>query len=145
MCQSRDLLIHVLPKLNNESFYDQGYADDFAILLRDVPLDTLMGLSRSAFHIVELWCNELGLSVNSEKTELVVFTRKYKTARVTGPVFCGKRLHAAQPVEYIGVILDRKLNWSKHLEAQCRTFITTFWLGRRASGRTWGLGQGMIA
>ena len=65
---------------------------------------------RSALRIVMLWCNESVLSVNPEKTELLVFTRKYKTARVTGPVFCRKRLQAAQSVKYLGVILERKLN-----------------------------------
>ena len=116
--------------LNDGSFYAQGYAKDFAILLRDIPVDTLMGLTRSALHMVELWCNESGLSVNPEKTELVVSARKYKTARVTGPVFCEKRLQAAQSVKYLGVILDRKLNWAEHQEAQCTRFITSFWLCR---------------
>ena len=130
----------LLRSLNDESFYSQGYADDFVILYRGAHLDTLMGLTRSALRIVELWCNESGLSVNPEKTELVVFTRKYKTARVTGPVFSGKRLQTAQSVKYLGFILDRKLNWAEHLEAQCRRFTTTFWLCRRGFGRTWGLG-----
>ena len=67
----------LLRRLNDEGFYSQGYADDFVILFRGAHLD--------------LWCYESGLSVNPEKTELVVFTRKYKTARVTGPVFCDKQ------------------------------------------------------
>ena len=48
-------------------------------------------------------------------------------------------------MKYPEVILDRKLNWAEHLEAQCRRFITTFWLCRRAFGRTWCLGPRMTA
>ena len=88
----------LLHRLNDEGFYSQSYADDFVILLRGAHLETFMGLMKSALRIVELWCNESGLSVNPGKTELVVFTMKYKTAGVTGPVFCAKRLQAAQSV-----------------------------------------------
>ena len=49
------------------------------------------------------------------------------------------------PTVYLGVILDRKLNWAEHLELQCARFIATFQLCRRACGRTWGLGPRMIA
>ena len=58
-----------LRRLNDEGFYSLGDADDFVILLKGAHLDTLMGLTRSALRIVELWCNESGLSVNPEKTE----------------------------------------------------------------------------
>ena len=48
-------------------------------------------------------------------------------------------------MKYPEVILDRKLNWAEHLEAQCRRFTTTFWLCRKAFRRTWSLGPIMIA
>ena len=51
---------------------------------------------------------------------------------------------ALQSVKYLGVILNRKINWVEHLEAQCRRFTTTLWLCKRAFGRTRGLWPGMI-
>ena len=39
---------------NDKGFYSLGFADDFMILLRGAHLDTLMGLTSSALHIVEL-------------------------------------------------------------------------------------------
>ena len=42
-------------------------------------------------------------------------------------------------VKYLGVTLDRKLHWNRHLEAQVRRFHAAFWLCRRAFGSTWGL------
>ncbi|XP_018374158.1 PREDICTED: uncharacterized protein LOC108768275 [Trachymyrmex cornetzi] len=42
-------------------------------------------------------------------------------------------------VRYLGVILDKRLNWKLHLEAVCRKACTYFWMCRRTLGQTWGL------
>ena len=39
---------------------------------------TLSGLIHRTIYTVEIWCVKVGLSVNPDKTELVVFTRKRK-------------------------------------------------------------------
>jgi len=39
---------------------------------------TMSGLIYLALHTKDLWCDELGLSVNPDKTGLVAFTRKRK-------------------------------------------------------------------
>ena len=75
---------------------------------------------------------------------MTVFMRKYKVAEIRGPMFRGKRLQISGSVKYLGVILDRKLSWTEHLEVQCRRFLTTFWLCRRTFEGTWGLGPRMI-
>ena len=82
----------LLCKLNEEGFYAQGCADDFVILFGGAHLDPLMGLARTALRQLELWCDASGLTVNPEKTDLAVFTRKYKVAEIRGPMFRGKRL-----------------------------------------------------
>ena len=38
--------------------------------------DTVSGLMQWALSIIEIRCNEVGLSVNPDKTGLVAFTRK---------------------------------------------------------------------
>jgi hypothetical protein len=40
-----------------------------------------------ALHTLEAWCDEVGLSVNLDKTELVVFTRRWKLPRLFEPRF----------------------------------------------------------
>ncbi|XP_033218126.1 uncharacterized protein LOC117173596 [Belonocnema kinseyi] len=135
----------LLRRLNEEGYYSQGYADDFVILVRGAHLETLMGLTRSALRIVELWCDSLGLLVNLEKTKMVIFTKNYKMPKVVAPVFCGGRLTFSDSVKYLGVILDSRLSWAKHLETQCRNFVMTLWMCRRAFGLTWGIGPKMLA
>ena len=132
----------LLCKLNEEGYYAQGYADDFLILFGGAHLDPLIGLARTALRQVVLLCDAPGLTVNPEKTDVAVFTIKYKVTEIRGPMFRGKRLQISGSVKYLGVILGRKLSWMEHLEAQCRRFVTTFWLCQRVSGGTWGLWGG---
>jgi hypothetical protein len=40
--------------------------------------NTVSGLMQWALSTVEIWCSEVGLSVNPDKTGLVAFTRKRK-------------------------------------------------------------------
>jgi len=42
-------------------------------------------------------------------------------------------------VKYLGVILDRKLNWQLHLDAKCNKAIISFYQLRGSIGKTWGI------
>ena len=51
----------------------------------------------------------------------------------------GGQLHLHEDVKYLGVILDSKLNWTKHLESRVKKANAAFVVSRRAVGATWGL------
>ncbi|XP_018303554.1 uncharacterized protein [Mycetomoellerius zeteki] len=42
-------------------------------------------------------------------------------------------------VKYLGIVLDKRLNWKLHLESVCKKASTYFWMCRRTFGQTWGL------
>jgi hypothetical protein len=52
--------------------------------------------------IVQTWCREVELSANADKTLMVLFTNNRKQFK--------------NQVEYLGVILDEKLNWNSHID-----------------------------
>ena len=64
--------------LNDSGIFIIGYADDFAFLVggkcEKVPPDKLM----QRLSGVKNWCENKSLRVNPTKTEIVIFTRKYK-------------------------------------------------------------------
>jgi hypothetical protein len=68
----------LLARLNGGGAYSQGYADDICLLAVGIFPNTVSGLIQWALHTIEMWCDELGLSVNPEKTGLVAFTRRRK-------------------------------------------------------------------
>ena len=67
-----------------------------------------------------------GLKVNLDKTELVILTRKHKVPPSTTPSLAGKRLEVKNSAKYLAVILNRKLNWNKHLDEKIIKFHAAF-------------------
>jgi hypothetical protein len=82
--------------------------------------NTVSGLMQWALLTVETWCNEVGLSVNPDKTGLVAFTRKKKLQGFFEPLFFGVTLSLLGSVKYLCVILDSRLTWREHVEVKVR-------------------------
>ena len=75
----------------------------------------MSGLKQWALHVIEKWCNEVGLSVNPNKTELVVFTMRRKLSGFFEPHFFWVTLSCCRSVK-----LPRgNPGFSADLEAAC--------------------------
>jgi len=61
------------------------YADDVVIQLQGTFPQALFNLIETALSTLSRWTADRGLGVNPEKTELVLFTRKYKIPSLTLP------------------------------------------------------------
>lgn len=129
----------LLRRLNESGFFTTGYADDITILLNGNFEGPLCELMQTALKIVDNWCIEHSLSVNPQKTELLLFTRKRKLGNMKMPKLAGTQLHLTSEVKYLGVVLDPALNWRRHIEAKINKACAAFWQCRRAVGRSWGL------
>ena len=130
---------NLLCTLNSQNFYTIGYADDITILISGKFEGVVCNLMQTALKLVEKWCNEHALSVNPHKTELVLFTKKRKIGKIKQPILFHTPIPFSDKVKYLGIILDKTLNWSKHLEYKTNKACITYWQCRRAVGRTWGL------
>jgi hypothetical protein len=72
------LVVDLIARLNTGGVYCQGYADDICLLAGGKFPNTVSELMQRAVHTVEKCCVEVGLSVNPDKTDLVIFTKKKK-------------------------------------------------------------------
>jgi hypothetical protein len=71
-------LVYVIEDLQKESFLVYGYADDIPNSVKGNFLNTLRDFTINVLKIVHRWCETKGLPVNPLKTNIMVFTRKYK-------------------------------------------------------------------
>lgn len=129
----------LIAALEAEGFTVIGYADDLTVICRGKFLNTLCNSTQRALKIIERWCNDIGLSVNPSKTELVVFTRKRDFTGFKNPIIFGTALERSQSVKYLGLTIDSKLNWKEHINYRISKCIKVFWCCKRAIGRNWGL------
>jgi len=100
-----------LARLNKGGIYAKSYASNICLLVVGKFPNTVTGLMQWALHTVETWCDELGLSVNPDKTGLVAFTRRKKLPRFFEPYLFGTTLRSSTSVKHLGVILDARLTW----------------------------------
>ena len=129
----------LIKKLNNKGFYTVGYADDINILISGSHENMLCTSMRSALKVVEDWCKQYKLSVNPNKTELILFTKKRKLPTLSLPKLLDTTLNLKSEVKYLGVTLDSKLLWNKHLEYTVKKANISLWQCKRLLGKNWGL------
>jgi hypothetical protein len=79
-------------------------------------VSTLCDRMQGALNCVENWCREKGLSVNANKATMVLFTNNKKIGSFYNPTLFGTELRMTDQVKYLGVILNKKLDWKAHRE-----------------------------
>jgi ribonuclease HI len=128
----------LLKWLTQQGIFAQGYADDGVALVVGNILSTICDIMQGILNGVERWCQQMQLSINPEKTEFILFTRRYKPDDVKDIKFYGKSLMLTKQVKYLGVLLDHKLSFKNHVEHKCRKAIMAFHQVRRCTGKIWG-------
>ena len=107
----------------------------WCLVIEHVPI----GLMRHVLGILQAWCESFRLSVNPDKVNVISFTTRYKAKPIRGVQLSGKPLKLGNEAKYLGVTLDSKLNWGKHISKIYAKAINSFWTCRSAFGNTWGL------
>jgi Reverse transcriptase (RNA-dependent DNA polymerase) len=129
----------LLRRLRDQGFWAQDFADDVVVLINGIFLNTVSELMQRALNLVQKWCEEVGLSVNPNKTTVVLFTQNRNLDGYKKPTLFGREIELQNQVKYLGVILDSKLNWISHIDHRLRKTTIALWQCWRAIGKTWGL------
>ena len=115
--------IKIINTLNIEG---NGYADDCSALYGGRRLDHAISRLQKMLDSLTAWGRHCGLTFNPEKSVAVIFTRRQKVAPC--PLYIdGKPIEYKQEVKYLGVTLDSKLHWKKHIDdkiSKAKRFIT---------------------
>lgn len=87
------------------------YADDTLILIPYSSLIEAETFLKEEIENVEQWCENHGLILNREKTQLMSARKKYSDPFPTNIL----GLHVESQLTHLGVIFDEKLNWRTHV------------------------------
>ncbi|XP_063979904.1 uncharacterized protein LOC135163928 [Diachasmimorpha longicaudata] len=98
---------------------------------------------QKALDYVQHWCTSKGLRVNPDKTEMVHITSK-RRGPVKPPSIYNTEQKFSGEVKDLGIWLDKKLSWKKHIAVQTNKVTMTYWACKRMFGSTWGLRPRMV-
>ena len=112
------------------------YADDTAVWEGHKNTKFLVSKMQNAVKYIENWSRNWGLKVSTEKTKLVLFTKKKKLK--IDIKYKGESLVVEKQAKFLGLIFDEKLTWNKHIEyllTKCRKRINIL---KVLAGTSWG-------
>ncbi len=92
---------------------------------------------------MESWWKTKGLSINPEKTELLLFTRKRKTGGVIRLEYQSMKSNLTKEFKYLHAVHYDKIMWKTHMRARMRMGLNALWSCNAFIGRTWGLSPKM--
>ena len=115
------------------------FADDLAIWI-SLPKNKEKQLSdkmNEALNILSNWSKKNCLPINLGKTFYHVFTLAHKTPDIKLQLD-GKNLNPSTEPKYLGMYLDQKMSWQKHVENTARKARMRLNVIKRLAGKQWG-------
>ena len=94
----------LLLKLTEEGCGVSDYADDIAITISARYIDTIRDLIQHTLHTAVNWATNVGLGVNPDKTDVVIFSRKHTTPNIVLLVVRGTPINIFKEAKYLGLI-----------------------------------------
>ncbi len=109
------IYINDMPKINNLLKFVL-YADDANIIINGkTVLEVIQKLNQLSSVLVH-WVDCNGLALNLKKTCYMLFTSR-NVGVIPEIYIAGKKIERKTETRFLGVILDDKLSWSKHISA----------------------------
>ncbi|KAL5271561.1 hypothetical protein ACHWQZ_G001999 [Mnemiopsis leidyi] len=97
----------------------QAFADDLVILIRGICISTIRGIAQLLLNRINSWCYSKGLRLSGIKSTAILFTNKRDITLDKPLKVEDTEVPLVNSTTYLGVTLDRKLNWGPHILAKC--------------------------
>ena len=92
------------------------YADDTSTLLRSKSIQELESIYNKELSYVTDWLNANKLTLNVEKSNLVLFRSTKKAMETLNIKIKGKQIQEKDCTMYLGILIDNKLSWNCHIK-----------------------------
>ena len=107
--------------INRHMVVGQGYADDLAAVFGGRKPEVLVPRMQEVLDELVEWGESCNLSFNPDKTVAVGFTRARKYSFDEQLTIHGQPVRYVEEVRYLGLYLDKRLNWTAHLNNKLAT------------------------
>jgi ribonuclease HI len=117
----------------------RGFADDACITVTARKASTAIPYLQAAIRKAVRWGNNHGLKFSPKKTLAMVFSRQKEYAPPTTHLMLGNhQVPYVETVKYLGIHLDRRLNWNTHITKKVANAKRLLFKMRNSLGITWG-------
>ena len=121
-----------------------GFADDTNLLVFGRNPEANVRQLEAAWETCMRWADSRGMKFAPEKSELIHFNKGRRQwtnqLELTNPGGGTSPVRPKESARFLGVWLDRKLNWKAHLAAVEKKLRTQSYALSRLAASTWGLG-----
>ena len=115
-----------------------AFADDLMDMIGGIDEATMVRIIQNDIRIMERWANDHSLTFSASKTKVMLFTNRRKYRKL--PLFMdGKEIEYVDSFKYLGITLDTKLTFTKHIENISKRAAMTMAQCRRMIAKNWGL------
>ena len=108
------MINELLVTLEQNGYEAIPYVEDTVLMIARRFVDTIRDRMQLALGNVRTWTSGRGLRVNPVKTQVVLFTRRYKPLTFPPMKLNGTELKLKQEAQFLELILDRKLSWKSN-------------------------------
>lgn len=126
-----------LESYDNTSVEAFGFADDSKLVIPGIDFDTIFGIAQDALKIAETWARKCGVSFCPNKCAALFFT-KSQLRPDRALQLNGGAIKWEDNTKYLGIFVDRKLNFRYHIESKITAARRKLMILRRVFEQTWG-------
>lgn len=116
----------------------QGFADDVVLLGWDSNGWHLERKINRALNTIAEWSRKVQLEFNTNKSKLMMCTRKRKMLHIPNVQFIGNRLEYVEEIKLLGITIDSKLKFNSQIKLTTAKMKQLIFSLSRITIRTWG-------
>ncbi|KAI5756508.1 hypothetical protein M8J77_025578 [Diaphorina citri] len=131
---------YIHPSLSSSLF-----VDDFAIFTRDKNKEVLVSIMQESIDQLENFSNDTGLFFSPQKTQSVLFSRKYKQNNTSINLkMYDTRIEVVDTFKFLGLTFDKKMTWKTHLKKLKQSCLSRSRILKILSKKAWAADRKML-
>ena len=116
-----------------------AYADDLACVIKGDTRSEILTYSKIVMKILAEWCNSYKLKISDKKTVAAMFKGNLDESRLAVIKINGRNIKFIGKVKYLGVIVDKKLNFLDHAKYLRTKIMQHVCMIKRIALERWGI------